>query len=145
MVKEILLEDPDCVTTRVPTSISIKGNLLTIGTRQGSLLFWDIKADKFLQTAEENLPVSLKASECRFTSRPWKTSKSSPAILTHCFDTTGSRLFTAGSPRSGYIGFYIAIWQHQQNEDSLLTSFLQAMEAAMASLEVSAGPTRSGR
>merc|ERR1739838_883858 len=92
VVKEIPLEDPDCVIT----SISIKGNLLTIGTCQGSLLFWDIKADKFLQTAEENLPVSLKASECRFRSRfePWETSKSSPAILTHCFDTTGSRLFT---------------------------------------------------
>jgi len=109
VVKEIPLGNPDCVTT----SFSINGNLLTIGTSQGSLLFWDIKADKFLQTAGDKLPVSLTASECWFTRGfpPWESFKSSPAIFTHCLDPTGSRLFAAGGPyytidEGGYIGIW---------------------------------------
>ena len=76
VVKKIPFEDPAARTQ----SISVKGNILTIGTyhyqdqEQGSLLFWDMKADKFLQNAIK-LP--------------------SP-IFTHCLDTTGSRLFAAG-------------------------------------------------
>ena len=75
VVKKIPFDDPASRTR----TISVNGNILTIGTfhyqQQGSLLlFWDMKADRFLQNAI-NLP--------------------SP-IHTHCLDTTGSRLFTAG-------------------------------------------------
>lgn len=44
-------------------SVSFKGNILTIGTGIGLLLFWDLRAGKFLEsTMNSNRAVSLKAS-----------------------------------------------------------------------------------
>ena len=45
-------------------SVSFKGNILTIGTGIGLILFWDIRAAKFLEsTMNSNRAVSLRASK----------------------------------------------------------------------------------
>ena len=45
-------------------SVSFKGNILTIGTGIGIMLFWDLRAQKFLEsTMNSNRAVSLKASK----------------------------------------------------------------------------------
>ena len=126
-------------------SVSFKGNILTIGTGIGIMLFWDLRAQKFLEsTMNSNRAVSLKASKGWLVSREThlfivpgigKTSlvylhfqqrddlflqnldgiqqqKYSPAIYTHCYDESGTRLFAAGGPlQCGLKGNYIAIFQ----------------------------------
>ena len=45
-------------------SVTFKGNILTIGTGIGLLLFWDLRAGKFLEsTMNSNRAVALKASK----------------------------------------------------------------------------------
>ena len=45
-------------------SVSFKGNILTIGTGQGIMHFWDLRAGKYLEsTMNSNRAVSLKASK----------------------------------------------------------------------------------
>ena len=44
-------------------SVSFKGNILTIGNGSGVVLFWDLRAGKFLEsTVNTNRSVNLKAS-----------------------------------------------------------------------------------
>ena len=44
-------------------SVSFKGNILTIGNGQGVVLFWDLRAGKFLEsTMNTNRAVTLKSS-----------------------------------------------------------------------------------
>ncbi len=59
-------------------SVSFKGNILTIGTGVGMLLFWDLRASKFLEsTMNSNRAVNLK------TSKGWVVR----TILTTCSKT----------------------------------------------------------
>ncbi len=45
-------------------SVSFKGNILTIGTGVGAILFWDLRAGKFLEsTMNSNRAVTLKSSK----------------------------------------------------------------------------------
>lgn len=42
----------------------------------------------------------------------FQQNKYSPAIYTHCYDSSGTRLFTAGGPLPAtLIGNYAGIWQ----------------------------------
>jgi len=102
-------------------SVSFRGNILTIGNGQGVILFWDLRAHKFLEsTMNTNRAVTLKSS------RGWVqrddhyvqnmemqgVQKYSPAIYSHCYDTSGTRLFAAGGPlQIGLKGNYIALFQ----------------------------------
>lgn len=99
-------------------SVSFKGNILTIGTGVGLMLFWDLRACKFLEsTMNSNRAVSLKAS------RGWvqrddqfmgafQNQKYQPAIYTHCYDQSGTRLFAAGGPlQCGLKGNYVGLFQ----------------------------------
>ena len=123
-------------------SVSFKGNILTIGTGIGIMLFWDLRAQKFLEsTMNSNRAVSLKASKGWLVSRQVRPftnrqltktpivfqqrddlflqnldgiqqQKYSPAIYTHCYDESGTRLFAAGGPlQCGLKGNYIALFQ----------------------------------
>lgn len=98
-------------------SVSFKGNILTIGTGIGLMLFWDLRACKFLEsTMNSNRAVQLKAN------RGWVQrddpymevvqNKYTPAIYTHCFDSSGTRLFAAGGPlQCGLKGNYVGLFQ----------------------------------
>jgi len=103
-------------------SVSFRGNILTIGTAAGTLLFWDLRAGKFLEsTMNSNRAVQLK------TSRSWTRmdnyvmhgglpinphDKQIPAFYTHCYDHSGTRLFAAGGPlQADYNGNCIVLFQ----------------------------------
>eukprot|EP00094_Tigriopus_californicus_P013363 TCALIF_12924-PA protein Name:"Similar to DCAF12 DDB1- and CUL4-associated factor 12 (Homo sapiens)" AED:0.14 eAED:0.14 QI:5/1/1/1/1/1/4/329/320 len=100
-------------------SVSFKGNILTIGTGIGILLFWDLRAGKFLEsTMNSNRAVMLKTSkgwlqrEHEYMEGGVNLNKNSPAVYTHCFDESGTRLFAAGGPLpSGLKGNYIGLYQ----------------------------------
>lgn len=124
-------------------SVSFKGNILTIGTAIGLLLFWDLRAAKFLEsTMNSNRAVNLKTSKGWMVSRLLghdvsicvfnleyfqsrdenylvnldgimpQTDKDMPALYTHCYDSSGSRLFVAGGPLPiGMKGNYVALFQ----------------------------------
>jgi len=99
-------------------SVSFKGNILTIGTGIGLMLFWDLRACKFLEsTMNSNRAVNLKASrgwvkrDDQYVDQ-YQTQKYAPSIYTHCYDTSGTRLFAAGGPlQCGLEGNYIGLWQ----------------------------------
>jgi WD repeat-containing protein 40A len=100
-------------------SVSIKGNILTIGTGVGLMYFWDIRAGKYLQSFINNKVISLKASkgwwqrDDNFVQNiEMIQQKYLPAIYTHCYDTSGTRLFAAGGPlQCGLRGNYVALFQ----------------------------------
>lgn len=76
-------------------SISFRDNIITIGTSNGELLIFDIRAEKYLD---------------KFKSKPINKKFEHP-ICTHCYDHSGTRLFTAGGP-SGWnsIGSFASVW-----------------------------------
>lgn len=101
-------------------SVSFRGNILTIGTGIGIMLFWDMRAGKFLEsTMNSNRAVQLKASkgwqarDDHYMQHPMDDShKYLPAIYTHCYDASGIRLFAAGGPlQSQASGNYLALFQ----------------------------------
>jgi len=99
-------------------SVSFKGNILTIGTGIGLMLFWDLRASKFLEsTMNSNRAVNLKASKGWVKRNDqymdqFQTQKYAPAIYSHCYDDSGTRLFASGGPlQIGLEGNYMGLWQ----------------------------------
>ena len=97
-------------------SVTFKGNILTIGTGLGQILFWDIRACDFLESSMvPKRRVALNASNCeahKETYSPFGEESYTPAIFTHCYDNSGTRLFVGGGPLQRDInGSYIALWQ----------------------------------
>ncbi|XP_058116666.1 DDB1- and CUL4-associated factor 12 homolog [Anopheles ziemanni] len=100
-------------------SASFQGNILTIGTGLGMLMFYDIRAGKYLESCiNSSRTVVLKASRGYVAQFPdeeidgFQQMKYMPAIYTHCYDRSGTRLFTAGGPLPAtLIGNYAGIWQ----------------------------------
>ncbi|XP_018615633.1 DDB1- and CUL4-associated factor 12 [Scleropages formosus] len=108
-------------------SVSFYEHIVTVGTGQGSLLFYDIRAQRFLED-----PLS---SGCGYRSRSgegilrlstgkgwlnhdetWRSYFSDinffpNAVYTHCYDASGTKLFVAGGPLcSGLHGNYAGLW-----------------------------------
>ena len=86
------------------------------------MLFWDLRAGKFLEsTMNSNRVVHLEASrgwvkrddqEWLYNLYNYPSQKYLPAIYTHCYDSSGTRLFAAGGPLfSDLLGNYIGLWQ----------------------------------
>uniref|UniRef100_A0A2M4APH4 Putative wd40 repeat-containing protein n=1 Tax=Anopheles triannulatus TaxID=58253 RepID=A0A2M4APH4_9DIPT len=100
-------------------SASFQSNILTIGTGMGMLMFYDIRAGKYLESCiNSSRTVVLKASRGYVAQFPdeemdgFQQLKYTPAIYTHCYDNSGTRLFTAGGPLPAtLIGNYAGIWQ----------------------------------
>jgi len=100
-------------------SVSFQGNILTIGNGNGVVLFWDVRAGKHLEsTMNTNRAVSLKASRGwvnqsdQYVNDYGNNQRYSPAIYTHCYDTSGTRLFAAGGPlQIGLKGNYLSLFQ----------------------------------
>ncbi|XP_041916246.1 DDB1- and CUL4-associated factor 12 [Alosa sapidissima] len=111
-------------------SVSFYEHIVTVGTGQGSLLFYDIRAHRFLE--DPNCPVGCQGS---YRNRPgesilklttgrgwlnhdetWRSyfsdiSSFPNAVYTHCYDASGTKLFVAGGPLcSGLHGNYAGLW-----------------------------------
>lgn len=103
-------------------SASFQGNMLTIGTGLGMLMFYDLRANKYLESnIHSSKTVTLRASKGyvpfhqQFPDEEadgFNQIKYVPAIYTHCYDATGMRIFTAGGPLPAtLIGNYAGLWQ----------------------------------
>jgi len=113
-VRKIHSRNKDCSIR----SVSFKGNILTIGTGTGLIMFWDLRASKFLEsTINSNRVAQLKAGrgwvkrDDHFLGRD-PESKYMPAIYTHSYDSSGTRLFAAGGPlQNSQMGNYVGLFQ----------------------------------
>ncbi|XP_035487725.2 DDB1- and CUL4-associated factor 12 [Scophthalmus maximus] len=108
-------------------SVSFYEHIVTVGTGQGSLLFYDIRAQRFLEN-----PLN-PAGGCRkcpgdgilklSTGKGWLNHDETwrsyfsdihsfpNAVYTHCYDDSGTKLFVAGGPLcSGLHGNYAGLW-----------------------------------
>ncbi|KAJ8395560.1 hypothetical protein AAFF_G00030410 [Aldrovandia affinis] len=108
-------------------SVSFYEHIVTVGTGQGSLLFYDIRAQRFLEDPS--------SPHCGHRQRPgegiiklttgkgwlnhdetWRSyfsdiSSFPNAVYTHCYDSSGTKLFVAGGPLcSGLHGNYAGLW-----------------------------------
>lgn len=99
-------------------SASFQGNILTIGTGVGMLMFYDLRAGKYLESSiNSSRTVVLKASRGYvFPNEEYMDGiqqvKYTPAIYTHCYDASGIRLFSAGGPLPANLhGNYAGLWQ----------------------------------
>ncbi|XP_039614978.1 DDB1- and CUL4-associated factor 12 [Polypterus senegalus] len=108
-------------------SVSFYEHIITVGTGQGSLLFYDIRAQRFLEDPDgvgcnhKRLPGEgiLKLTTGRGWlnhDETWRSYFSDinffpNAVYTHCYDASGTKLFVAGGPLpSGLHGNYAGIW-----------------------------------
>ncbi|XP_050303792.1 DDB1- and CUL4-associated factor 12 homolog [Anthonomus grandis grandis] len=99
-------------------SATFQGDILTVGTGLGMLMFYDLKAGKYLESSiNTSRTVILKGSKGYvFPDEEYMDNiqnvKYVPAIYTHCYDSTGTRLFTAGGPLPATLtGNYAGLWQ----------------------------------
>lgn len=127
------------IPTKMPgssiRSISFSNNnIITLSTGTGSILFYECRAAKYIESNlnfaldslkspavnvrdQHSKPVILQAS------RGWvypdelyievfRNQNYNPAIYTHCYDPSGTRLFAAGGPLpSSLYGNYAGLWQ----------------------------------
>uniref|UniRef100_G3UKZ0 DDB1- and CUL4-associated factor 12-like protein 2 n=1 Tax=Loxodonta africana TaxID=9785 RepID=G3UKZ0_LOXAF len=108
-------------------SLSFYQHIITIGTGHGSLLFYDVRAQKFLEERASASPESspgTKAKKLKLTcGRGWlnhderwanhfgDTEEFPNALYTHCYNWPEMKLFTAGGPLpSGLYGNYAGLW-----------------------------------
>ncbi|XP_066501935.1 DDB1- and CUL4-associated factor 12 [Hoplias malabaricus] len=108
-------------------SVSFYEHIVTVGTGQGSLLFYDIRAQKFLDDPSNTPGEYRKCSGDGIlkltTGRGWLNhdetwrsyfsdiSSFPNAVYTHCYDDSGTKLFVAGGPLcSGLHGNYAGLW-----------------------------------
>ncbi|XP_037041428.1 DDB1- and CUL4-associated factor 12 isoform X2 [Bradysia coprophila] len=99
-------------------SASFQGDTLTVGTGLGMLMFYDVRAGKYLESSiNASRTVVLKASKGYVYPDDQEVDgfqqiKYVPAIYTHCYDHSGTRLFSAGGPLpANLVGNYAGIWQ----------------------------------
>lgn len=108
-------------------SVSCYEHIITVGTGQGSLLFYDIRAQRFLEErfsacygskprlAGENLKLTTGKGWLNHD-ETWRNYFSDidffpNAVYTHCYDSSGTKLFVAGGPLpSGLHGNYAGLW-----------------------------------
>ncbi|XP_050842342.1 DDB1- and CUL4-associated factor 12-like isoform X4 [Serinus canaria] len=110
-------------------SVSFYEHIITVGTGQGSLLFYDIRAQRFL---DEKPPHACYGQKQKLggseilkltTGKGWLNHDETwrnyfsdihffpNAVYTHCYDSSGTKLFVAGGPLpSGLHGNYAGLW-----------------------------------
>ena len=75
VVRKIQFENPDCVSR----SVCFNVGFLAIGTDQGSLPFWDGRADKVLQSAMNSMKSDITGcclfAGCGATDRRWRVTQ----------------------------------------------------------------------
>ncbi|CAH1795744.1 unnamed protein product [Owenia fusiformis] len=96
-------------------SVSFRNDVVTIGTGQGAVLFYDLRMGKYLE-CDCGHPCQLTAGKGWLAHddnyRDYFYDQEYPnAIYTHCYNETGTQLFTAGGPLpAGLWGNYAAVW-----------------------------------
>lgn len=108
-------------------SVSFNEHIVTVGTGQGSLLFYDIRAQRFLENPQftgNGLKRKLSQEMLKLkTGKGWLNHDETwrsyfsdhcvypNAVYTHCYDSSGTKLFVAGGPLpSGLHGNYAGLW-----------------------------------
>ncbi|KAK3873440.1 hypothetical protein Pcinc_018100 [Petrolisthes cinctipes] len=98
-------------------SVSFHGDILTIGTGVGAIMFYDMRAGKYMEsTMNSGRAVVLKSTKGWVSADDqyhdvFHNVEYTPAIYTHCYDWSGMRLFTAGGPLPASLkGNYAALW-----------------------------------
>ncbi|KAL5005380.1 hypothetical protein ScPMuIL_018836 [Solemya velum] len=96
-------------------SVSFQKDIITIGTGVGQILFFDLKAGKYLE-CNCGHACSLEVGDGMLLHdenyHNYFFNQNSPnAVYTHHYDSTGTRLFAAGGPLpAGLWGNYAALW-----------------------------------
>ncbi|XP_040856001.1 DDB1- and CUL4-associated factor 12-like protein 2 [Ochotona curzoniae] len=108
-------------------SLSFYQHIITVGTGHGSLLFYDVRAQKFLEEREKDVPNSSPGTarkKLKLTcgrgwlkhDGPWVNyyggvDEFPNALYTHCYNWQEMKLFVAGGPLpSGLHGNYAGLW-----------------------------------
>ncbi|MBN3298877.1 DCA12 factor, partial [Amia calva] len=108
-------------------SVSFYEHIITVGTGQGSLLFYDIRAQRFLEDPSgvgcghkgrlgDGILKLSTGNGWLNHDETWRSyfsdiSSFPNAVYTHCYDTSGTKLFVAGGPLcSGLHGNYAGLW-----------------------------------
>lgn len=104
-------------------STCFTGNILSVGTGIGIMMFYDIRANKYLHyTKKWSNGIRCKQATLK-TNKGWVFrddffgevyygTNYAPAIYTHCYDPSGTKLFAAGGPLPASVyGNYAALWQ----------------------------------
>lgn len=108
-------------------SLSFYQHIITVGTGHGSLLSYDIRAQKFLEERASNSPDASPGSSGRklklTCGRGWLNhddlwvnyfggiGEFPNALYTHCYNWPEMKLFVAGGPLpSGLHGNYAGLW-----------------------------------
>ncbi|XP_073409278.1 DDB1- and CUL4-associated factor 12 isoform X4 [Dendrobates tinctorius] len=106
-------------------SVSFYEHIITVGTGQGSLLFYDIRAQRFLDDSTSYFNGSKSKGDILklTTGKGWLNHNDMwrnyfsdidccpNAVYTHCYDSSGTKLFVAGGPLpTGLHGNYAGLW-----------------------------------
>ena len=105
-------------------SLSCTGNILTFATGCGCVFFYDLKAEKILETDQRSDEKDMKSQPVVVSTSKGFVERDDeyyayyinnmeylPAIYTHCYDSSGTRLFVAGGPLSASLaGNYAGLW-----------------------------------
>ncbi|XP_007537146.2 DDB1- and CUL4-associated factor 12-like protein 2 [Erinaceus europaeus] len=105
-------------------SLSFYHHILTVGTGHGSLLFYDIRAQKFLEESANRSSLPEPRRKLKLTcGRGWLNhddmwvnyfggvAEFPNALYTHCYNWPEMKLFVAGGPLpSGLHGHYAGLW-----------------------------------
>ncbi|XP_013378753.1 DDB1- and CUL4-associated factor 12 [Lingula anatina] len=97
-------------------SVSFNESVVTIGTGAGAVLFYDLRTGKYLQcNCGHACMLNVGKGWLRHDDayRDFFMDLEYPnAIYTHCYDASGTKLFTAGGPLpAGLWGNYASVWQ----------------------------------
>jgi len=96
--------------TSAVRSLSFIENLMTIGTGTGAILFYDVRANKYLDKSSES-PNKTGFAKLTYSPGRMDGGWSIAAIYTHTYDVTGTQLFVAGGPLLANIeGNFAALW-----------------------------------
>lgn len=98
-------------------STSFYSSILSIGTGQGSVMFYDLRAGKYLESNLNAGRTAMLKSSTGWTFPDEEIimdmyrQKYMPAIYTHCIDMSGTRIFAAGGPLPITLcGNYVGLW-----------------------------------
>eukprot|EP00794_Sanderia_malayensis_P009831 gene9831-10839_t len=98
-------------------SLSFKDYVLTIGTGMGSILFYDLRAQKFLENSDGSscqykIGKGWLRDDIIYRHYFWEFDGYPNAVYTHSYNEAKTKLFTAGGPLAlGLYGNYAGLWE----------------------------------